>query len=287
MSNTNDKVKAMMDFYAENTAKKTKPKKEKFNQEELFKKYLTLFLPDGVKEGEKTIRILPNPNGNVPFEVIKVHYRKKSSKKNEFDKYLCLKENFDESCPFCEAKNELYAKGKNDIAKEYLAKSLYIAKVIDRDAEEEGVKFWRFSKSILDQLITFAKIKKIDIDNPETGVDIVINLKKDENGATKVAGMVDMGPSKLSENPDQLKEWLSHSLTWKDVYKKYPYDYLLVIVEGGTPVWSKEANEGKGGYINKDKEDVSSADNSETTIGGEDIAGDVANSASSDDDLPF
>lgn len=296
MSNTNDKVQALLDFYASETAKK-KPKGKKISNEEFLKKYAALYLPDGVEKGHKIFRILPSESG-IPIKSLHVHDRK--NEKGTFDKFLCLHENFEEDCPFCQARQKLYANGDNDLAKEFFPRKLFVAKVIDRDKEDEGVKFWRFTKTIFEQLVTIVEAKGYDLSDIENGIDIRINLKKDGR-KTVVSGIVDLAPSKLSEDEAQVTEWLANDQEWQDVYKKFDYNYLKIIVEGGTPVYSKEANGGQGGYI--DKNAAAEADNqdygNELSIGGAktpateatstpEVAVESASSeVEDDDDLPF
>ena len=54
----------------------------------------------------------------------------------------------DEDCPFCEAREALLSTGEaadKDLAKKYYPRLMYVVKVIDRDNEEDGPKFWRFN----------------------------------------------------------------------------------------------------------------------------------------------
>lgn len=292
MSNTNNKVQALLDFYAENTQKKAKKETKKVSQDEFFKQYFALYLPDGVEKGHKILRILPDKDGGlVPFKIVHVHDRKND--KGTFDKYLCLHENFGEDCPFCQARQTLYANGENNLAKEFFPRKLFVAKVIDRENEEDGVKFWRFTKTIFEQLTTIVEAKSYDLSDIENGIDIRINLKK-EGKKTVVSGIVDLAPSKLSEDEDKVKEWLAFDKEWQDVYKKYDYNFLKIIVEGGIPVYSKEANGGQGGYIDKKDMDANNIDDydDELTIGGSkdttaEAISQSAVSAEDDDDLPF
>jgi hypothetical protein len=300
MSNTNDKVQALLNFYASETAKK-KPKGKKVSNEEFLKKYAALYLPDGVEKGHKIFRILPDKSG-IPIKSLHVHDRR--NEKGTYDKYLCLHENFEEDCPFCQARQKLYANGDNDLAKEFFPRKLFVAKVIDRDKEEEGVKFWRFTKTIFEQIVTIVEEKEFDLSDIENGIDIKIKLKK-EGRKTVVSGIIDLAPSKLSDDADKQAEWLANDQEWQDVYKKYDYNFLKIIVEGGTPVYSKEANGGQGGYIDKDA--AQEADNqdyaNELSIGGPAAEAPVAEApvsesetavesasneaAVDDDDLPF
>ena len=36
------------------------------------------------------------------------------------------------------------------------------------------------------------------------------------------------------------RSWISDERTWKDVYAIKPYDYLKIIVAGGTPYWDND-----------------------------------------------
>jgi hypothetical protein len=35
-------------------------------------------------------------------------------------------------------------------------------------------------------------------------------------------------------------EWLADTRTWRDVYAIKSYDYLLLVVNGHTPIWNKD-----------------------------------------------
>jgi hypothetical protein len=216
---------------------------------------------------------------------------------------------------------QLEVKAKNDaIYKEAIkweAKKFYIVRGIDKGQEKDGVKFWRFTKTIFEQLITIIEAKEYDLSDISNGVDIRINLKKDGK-KTVVSGIVDLSPSELKrtiEAPEnesdedkavrealevsETAEWLANDQEWKDVYKKYDYNFLKIVVEGGTPIYSKEANAGKGGYI--DKNAAIEADNqdygNDLSIGGAKTVPTVPAATSTpaatesatadDDDLPF
>ena len=109
------------------------------------KNYFNTILPKGVDSQTKRIRILP-PSGEIktPFDTMWGHVKNING---EYKTFPCLKHENDEDCPFCQAREALLATGKEEdkeLAKQYSARQFYIVKVIDRDNEADGVKFWRF-----------------------------------------------------------------------------------------------------------------------------------------------
>jgi len=147
-----------------------------------------------------------------------------------------------------------------ELAKQYKSRKFYIVKVIDRDNEQDGPKFWRFKHNykndgILDKIIPIWR-NKGDITDPEKGRDLIIELTKSKTGKgkeyTSVSTIMYDDVQPLSADKDQMKEWLSDDLTWLDVYSKKPVEYLEAIAQGKTPKWDSE----KGGYVYGDDEEA-------------------------------
>jgi hypothetical protein len=167
----------------------------------------------------------------------------------EWKTFVCLKHEKGEDCPFCEAREALLASGKEsdkELAKKYSAKKMYVVKVIDRDNEADGIKFWRFNhdyrkQGIYDKIYGVLQATKQDITNPETGRDLLVMIARDQNNRPIVQSITHVDPSPLSEDSEVAKEWLSDDRTWEDVYSVKSYDYLEIIVKGGVPTWDKEA----------------------------------------------
>lgn len=210
------------------------------------KNYFTTFLPDKVNNATKRIRILPTTDGSSPFVEIHGH---KAQIDGDWKTFVCLKHEKNEDCPFCEANDLLRAKNTEkdkELARKYNARRMYVVKVIDRDKEEEGIKFWRFNhdyrnQGILDKIFGVLKAVNKDITHPETGRDLLVMIARDQNKRPIVQSISHIDPSPLSSDADTAKEWLSDTRTWEDVYSIKPYEYLEIIVKGGTPVWDKEA----------------------------------------------
>ena len=137
---------------------------------------------------------------------------------------------------------------------------MYIVKVIDRENEADGVKFWRFnhdyrSQGIMDKIMGAinALKKNRDITDVENGRDLVVTINRNpQTNAIGVSAIATSDPSPLTEDSEMAELWLSDIRTWEDVYSVKNYDYLEIIVKGGTPVWDTNLNK----YV--DKETMSS-----------------------------
>jgi hypothetical protein len=264
-----DAVNAILNQYNNNQQSKSTTKKSYD-----LKNYFTPRLGDKEKNGSKHVRILPDSQGGTPFKEVYIH---KLQIKGEWKKFVCLNHNFDKDCPFCEAREALLATGVESdktLAKDYGARKAYVVKVIDRDAEDEGVKFWRFNhdyrgEGIFDKIIGIIKTRgaKGNIVDAESGRDLIIDMGKNQNNATIIKSIVDADPAPISEDKELSAEWLNDTRTWEDVYSIRTYDYLELVVRGAEPVWDKTKNK----WVDKLELAESEASDLENTltIGGE------------------
>ena len=232
----------------------------KMTQDERMKKYFALLLSDKEKSGQRRIRILPTPDGSSPFKEAWYHEIQVGG---QWQKFYDPGKNDNERSPLNEVYEELMSTGKEsdkELAKQYKSRKFYIVKVIDRDNEQDGPKFWRFKHNykndgILDKIIPIWR-NKGDITDPEKGRDLIIELTKSKTGKgkeyTSVSTIMYDDVQPLSSDKDQMKEWLSDELTWNDVYSKKPVEYLEAIAQGKTPKWDSE----KGGYVYGDDEEA-------------------------------
>ena len=236
---------AMLAQYAANNA----PKAPKFTPAKVYdlKNYFNTFIEKEVKSAIKEIRLLPSPNGGSPIDQFHGH---KYELDGGWKVAPCLKHENGEACPFCEAREALLATGDandKELAKKFSPKLIYVAKVIDRKNEDEGVKFWRFNhdyrkEGIFDKIQgTIAGLKKNrDISDPELGRDLSISINRNMNGIPVVSSITPLDSDALTEDEAKKAEWLSDTRTWRDVYAIKNYAFLEIIVRGGVPVWSKE-----------------------------------------------
>lgn len=240
-----------------------------------FSKYFSTFLPKGEDEGQRTVRILPHPEKDTPFEELFLHTANVDGQNRKF---ICLEKNFDQECPFCEAAKTLRRDAENDeekkLARDYDARLYYVVRVIDRD-NEDRIKFWRFkddyrNEGIFDKIMGIVKAKREDITHPDTGRDLVLNLNRNRQGFVTVSSIIDKEPSPVFDDENEKNKWLedNRSLTWKEAYSVKDKGYLEIIVTGGVPAYDRET----GTFYDKKKESSSSEkDSSEeetTTFGG-------------------
>lgn len=295
MSNEKNALDAMLAQYEKNNA----PKYAKSETAKVYdlKNYFNTYIKEGVKSATKQIRILPSNDGSTPFVEMHAH---KVQVDGEWKTFPCLKHEKDEACPFCEARETLLSTGKEadkELAKKYNARKMYVVKVIDREHEEEGVKFWRFNhdyrkEGIYDKIYgVLAAIKK-DVTNPDNGRDLLLTINRNQNGVPVVSAVASLDPSVLSEDEETKESWLGDTRIWEDVYSVRTYDYLKIIVKGGVPMWDKEEKQ----FVDKNAVSAKSEEEEEVTMGVENIKSSIlaaepttvaASTEEDDDDLPF
>lgn len=266
-----------------------------------FTNYFAPHLSKNEKEGTEQIRLLPDPEGGSPFK--EVYFHTFQMEDGTWRKFVCPKKNWKEQCPFCEAadlvRSDADNKEEKKQAKKYDPKLYYVVKVVDRK-DEDKVKFWRFSRDArgegtFDKIVGIIRTKGVDVTDPEQGRDLTLNLSRNKQGFVVVSSIVDLDPSPLHSDEAKKQQFLNENSekTWDDIYKTKPYDYLEIVVKGGTPSYDKE----KGTFFDKNQaegvtaEKHSSEDDS-TTIGGEGAsegapAGSEESGDDDDDDLPF
>jgi len=259
----------------------------KFTQEERMKKYFAAILKDNEKQGQRRLRILPTPDGSSPFKEVWYHEIQVDGK---FQKFYDPGKNDNERSPLNEVYEELRSTGKDsdkELAKQYLSRKFYIVKVIDRDNESDGVKFWRFkhnykNEGILDKIIPIWRAKG-DITDPDNGRDIILELTKAKTpkGATYTVIQTVMydDPAPVHENKELANTWIKDELTWEDVYSKKTEEYLEAIARGETPRWDSD----KGGFV------YGNSSQGEISMGGESkkVNSDPQANAEPDEDMPF
>jgi hypothetical protein len=259
----------------------------KFTQEERMKKYFAAILQDKEAQGQRRLRILPTKDGSSPFNEVWYHEIQVDGK---FQKFYDPGKNDNERSPLNEVYEELRSTGREsdkELAKQYLSRKFYIVKVIDRDNEADGVKFWRFkhnykNEGILDKIIPIWR-NKGDITDPEKGRDLIIELTKAKTpkGATYTVIQTVMydDAAPIHEDKAIADGWVNDELTWSDVYSKKPTEYLEALARGETPKWNSD----KGGY------DYGNSDSDEVTFGGSKPSAPIDPQANDeeDSDMPF
>ncbi len=280
---TNNSLDAVLAQYE--NSKQGSSSTSKMSQDERMKKYFAAILKDNEKQGQKRLRILPTKDGSSPFKEVWFHEVQVDGK---WQKFYDPGKNDNERSPLTEVYEELMATGKESdkkLATQYKPRKFYIVKVVDRDNESDGVKFWRFkhnykNEGILDKIIPIWRAKG-DITDPEKGRDIILELTKAKtpNGAvyTVIQTIMYDDPAPIHEKKETGDSWVNDELTWEDVYSKKPEEYLEAIARGETPRWDSDA--GKYVYGNSDEQTID--------MGSKKSTKDPQADAEPDEDMPF
>jgi hypothetical protein len=287
MGNALDAVLAQ---YEKNIANNNGGGNQAMSQEDRLKRYFTTYLPKGSKSGQMRVRILPTSDGSSPFKEVWYHEIQVDGK---WTKFYDPGKNDGGRSPLTEVYEELMSTGKEsdkELARQYRPRKFYIVKLIDRNNEDHGPKFWRFKdnykqEGILDKIIPIWKAKG-DVTNPNEGRDLIIELSKAKTPKgieyTVVQTIMYDDPSPISSDPEQQKEWVEDELTWQDVYAQKPVEYLEAIARGETPVWNSDLKK----YVY--------GEDAETVIGGTSNSSSIKDNNEDpqfdqdiDDDLPF
>ena len=259
----------------------------KMSQDERMKKYFAAILKDNEKQGQKRLRILPTKDGSSPFKEVWFHEVQVDGK---WQKFYDPGKNDNERSPLSEVYEELMSTGKESdkkLATQYKPRKFYIVKVVDRDNEADGVKFWRFkhnykNEGILDKIIPIWRAKG-DITDPEKGRDIILELTKAKTPTGAVYTVIQTvmydDPTSIHEKKETADNWVNDELTWEDVYSKKPEEYLEAIARGETPRWDSDA--GKYIYSNSHEETIEMGGKSSKTYS------DPQANSEPDEDMPF
>jgi hypothetical protein len=255
------------------------------SQEDRMKKYFTTVLPKGSKGEERRIRILPTPDGSSPFKEVYFHEVQVDGK---WVKLYDPKQEGKRS-PLNEVYEGLMMTGvesDKELARQYRSRKFYIVKVIDRDHEQDGPKFWRFKHNakgdgVLDKIFPIFK-NKGDVTDTEKGRDLIISLTLTKSGTgkeyTSINSVIPEDAGSLHEDENVAKTWLDDELTWSDVYSKKGEDYLEMIAKGEVPRWD---NDSKKWVSNSSSEETIGTPKTSTPVV------DPQDDAEVDEDLPF
>lgn len=219
----------------------------KISQEDRMKKYFVTLLPKGSKGEEKRIRILPTKDGSSPFVEVKFHEIQVDGK------WVKLYDPAQESkrSPLnevCEGLMMTGSESDKELARQYRSRKFYIVKVIDRDNEQDGPKFWRFKHNakgdgVLDKIVPIWRNKGNLTDSIE-GRDLILSLVLTKAGTgkeyTTINSVIPEDKAPLHADQSIAQKWIDDELSWSDVYSKKPEEYLEMVAKGEVPRWDMD-----------------------------------------------
>jgi hypothetical protein len=259
----------------------------KMSSEDRLKRYFTTVLPKGSKGEERRIRILPTKDGASPFTEVYFHEVQVDGK---WVKLFDPKQEGKRS-PLNEVKEALEATGvesDRELARTYRSRKFYIVKVIDRDHESDGVKFWRFKHNakgdgVIDKIFPIFR-NKGDITDSTKGRDLILTLSLTKSGTGKeytvINSVLNDDASPLHTDENIAKAWLEDTLTWADVYSKKGEDYLDMVAKGEVPRWDSNQNKFVSSNTTTSEETIGAPKSTTPTV-------DPQEEDDVDGDLPF
>ena len=199
----------------------------------LLKRDIPNFTP---KEGDYTLRILPPTWEDADHYGYDVYVNYGIGPDDQA--YLSLSKMYHERDPIDEERRKAEASGNNEYSKELTPTKRVAIWVIDRDKEEEGPKLWTMPWTV-DRDVTNLCIDKrsgevLQIDHPEEGFDVEFT-RTGTGLRTKYIGLqIARRPSPLSDDENQMEEWLNFVLDHPipDCFEKYDYDHIAEVFHG-------------------------------------------------------
>lgn len=236
------------------------------------KKYLNVRLEKNEEQKQLRIRLLPFTNdGGSPFHKVHMHTVRVNGEvaPSGWKTITCSVKNSEvegenKSCPFCETSvaakqmaraslNEAEKKRYDDISYLNRANEMWMVRCIEREHEEDGVKFWLFPNpkngGIYQTIMNIYNTRKEagerkgevrNIFDLRNGKDLIITIKKGSDGKKKVDVVDDEDFTPLTTDIEQGNNWINDTTKWTDLYPPKRVDYMSILVEGGVPYWDKE-----------------------------------------------
>ena len=178
-------------------------------------------------KSKHTIRIVPYKfNLEDPFIFAYFYYGMNG-------KNICSPMSIGEADPIIQKAEQLKRTGNKEywkLGNSLMPKKRIYLPIIDRDAEDQGVKFWGFGKQIQTQIGNyFANDDYGDISDVQTGTDLEITYqtpKEAGNDFGKITILAKRNSSPLSRQPKKIDLWLKEQQDFFDIYKIPTYQEL-------------------------------------------------------------
>ena len=198
-------------------------------------------------DGEQTIRIAPDPDGD-PFKEYWFHYNL-----GENQAFLSPKKNFGDDCPLDTFVRKLFDERTDDsreLAKKLMAKQRFFSPVIVRGEEEKGVRLWGYSKTVYQKLLNLVLNPEYgDITDVDKGTDLTLKYGK-APGA--MFPSTDIFPSRrtsaLAGDEELVKEFVATTIDYDKLFQRRTTEEVQIMLdtymnaEGSTEVSEKPSS---------------------------------------------
>lgn len=236
------------------------------------------------REDDKTyrVRIVAFPdNEGKPFKSIKVYKNIKGwiglSAPYQFDKDDPVQDVIDSLHERRKGTEGDEAKAITDLVKKLYPRDQHFALVLDRDDPEGGLKLWRISNAIVQQLYSFFLDQDYgDISHWKTGYDIKVK-RMNQSGKTSIQVTPSPKSTPLCESEEAYNKLLENMPDFDAITKPVEFDELQELVtafvkNGG--VYNRDGESSR--FTNASSNNASS--NSDDEESDDDDSGDVASS---------
>ena len=173
--------------------------------------------------GKQTIRIVPSKyDPDMPFSELKFHY--------DVGKYpMVALSNFGKQDPveeFCKELRKTDDRDNWSLAGRLSPKTRVFAPIVVRGEEDKGVRLWGFGKQIYEELLKLAKDEDVgDYTDVINGWDLVVE-KEEGNPYPKTTVRIKPKQSPLSDNNNQVENWLKEQPNALESFTQYDYDFI-------------------------------------------------------------
>jgi hypothetical protein len=181
--------------------------------------------------GKHQVRIVPYLfNKDNPFIELFFHY-------NINNKTYLSPASFGRPDPIIEFADKLKKMGDKEdwkAARQLEPRLRTFVPVIIRGEESEGVRFWSFGKTVYQEILGYiADPDYGDITDPKTGRDLTIEYVSAEDAGTSYPTTtirVKPKESPISENSEQMANWLNEQTDITTIYSELSYNELKTIL---------------------------------------------------------
>ena len=191
---------------------------KEFNKKKLDDKYFI------VPEGKSKVRLLPASHGRkMPF--LKAGYHKLGDQY-----YNCPKMVKEEKCPVCEKVKTLYSTGKLDdaeLARQIKVNKKFFFNVIGRSDEAKGPRILTCGIKLFEKILgAFINEEIGDVTDVKTGFDLNIDKSMKAGYFNYDASEFARKNTVLSEDQNQIKEWIEKSFNLDEEVKLQSYNEI-------------------------------------------------------------